>query len=416
MRRLIKKQIAFFSIIIILMVLSIASSSLAFFKSEEEAGSVEIGTGSFSVSMPSSASVVSGPIYPMSDYDATYDGGYDFDINNTGSYYYDYKVSLYIETPANYSGTLLDNQYIRVSLDGSNYYALSELSTRVVSGITYYDLYTDYISPSDTRTHVLYVWADEDTPNSEAGHEVYLSLRVEGQAIDDNTLYAREAQLCQFISNTYGNDGEIGAKYGCSLGDGITRNFYLLKKDSATNTVKLIMEQNLSDTVGSNKVMTWDNAIAFFNYGHPGYSTKQAWSTVINVDLPSAQDIMDASLVINPKQGFSVNFATQGQNWWCFGSHEKDEPDGPVYCPTSTAQQKAAWLFSYTRDCISRGCYYEYPASELTYPNGYWTKALLASNNERAWLVTNGGYIVDMPVSFTKGVRPVITIYQSNLY
>ena len=173
------------------------------------------------------------------------------------------------------------------------------------------------------------------------------------------------------------------------------------------------MEQNLSDTVGTASGMTYDNAMAFFDSGSAGYATKQAWTRVINVDLPSAQEIMDVSLAVNPKDGFSVNFATQGANWWCLGSHVKDESSGPTYCPTSEAQQKVAWLFSYTRDCASRGCYYQYPASG-TY--GYWMKDLVATDNTRAWIVNRDGTLSDNAVANTyRGVRPVITIYAYNL-
>ena len=185
MRRLIKKQIAFFSIIIILMVLSIASSSLAYFKNEQEAGYATVATGDFYVTMPSSGQVLSGPIFPM-DFSEALDGeGYTFTINNDSDYYYDYYVRLYIETPNNFSGTLLDNQYSHVSLDGYYDDTLDNLTTRVVNGVTYYDLKHSFISDNSYENHTLYVWADEYTPNSEAGNQVYLSLKVEGEAFSD---------------------------------------------------------------------------------------------------------------------------------------------------------------------------------------------------------------------------------------
>ena len=226
------------------------------------------------------------------------------------------------------------------------------------------------------------------------------------------------ATVCTYLNNTYSvtpsDHTSIGTAYNCNPGDGNNYKFYVLAKSG--NQVKLIMEQNLSDTVGTARGMTYDNAMAFFDSGSAGYTTKQAWTRVINVDLPSAQEIMDASLAVNPKEGFSVNFATQGANWWCLGSHVKDEPSGPTYCPTSTAQQKAAWLFSYTRDCASRGCYYEYPASGGSYPYGYWTKDLVATDNTRAWFVHRFGNLSDSAVTNTLfGVRPVVTLYKTNL-
>ncbi len=226
------------------------------------------------------------------------------------------------------------------------------------------------------------------------------------------------ATVCTYLNNTYSvttsDHTSIGTAYNCNPGDGNNYKFYILAKNG--NQIKLIMEQNLSDTVGTARGMTYDNAMAFFDSGSAGYATKQAWTRVINVDLPSAQEIMDASLAVNPKEGFSVNFATQGANWWCLGSHVKDEPSGPTYCPTSEAQQKAAWLFSYTRDCASRGCYYEYPASGGSYPYGYWTKDLVATDNTRAWRVYRNGNLGSGTVAgASNGVRPVITIYASNL-
>ncbi len=224
--------------------------------------------------------------------------------------------------------------------------------------------------------------------------------------------------VCTYLNNTYSatpsDHTSIGTAYNCNPGDGNTYKFYVLAKSG--NQVKLIMEQNLSDTVGTAKVMTWENAMAFLESGGAGYATKQAWNRVISMDHPTAQEIMDASLAVSPKDGFSVNFATSGGNWWCLGSHVKDESGGPTYCFPTEAQQKVAWLFSYTRDCISRGCYYEYPASGGNYTNGYWTKTKVATSDTSAWFVFRYGSLHTASITSSgSAVRPVITVYTSNL-
>ncbi len=225
--------------------------------------------------------------------------------------------------------------------------------------------------------------------------------------------------VCTYLNNTYSatpsDHTSIGTAYNCNPGDGNTYKFYVLAKNG--NQVKLIMEQNITDLVGTVRALTWGDAMAFLESGGAGYATKQAWNRVISMDHPTAQEIMDASLAVSPKNGFSVNFATQGNDWWCLGSHVKDESSGPKYCPTSETQQKVAWLFSYTRACVLRGCYYEYPASGGDYTYGYWTKTKVATDNTRAWAVGRDGFMTNsvMTSGTYDGVRPVITVYTSNL-
>ena len=259
----------------------------------------------------------------------------------------------------------------------------------LISGVTIYaatQLYANQISYKDGTV--------EDALN-----DIYTKIDVD--------------KVCMFISNQYGSKGQIGAKYVCNPGDGNTYIFYLLKKDG--NQVKLIMEKNITDSVGSNVTMSWTDAIAFFSSGHAGYATKQAWNKVINVDLPDAQDIVDATLVVNPKNDWSFNAATSEPTWWCLGSHEQDQPSGPLYCPSNTTQQKAGWLFGYTRGCASRGCVLEYSDSN-SYPYGYWTNNL-STNSNNAWNVFRNGYLGYDTVSNTSnyGVRPVITVLASEI-
>lgn len=233
-----------------------------------------------------------------------------------------------------------------------------------------------------------------------------------------NNLYSKTTdssakKFCVLLSEQYGTKGNIGSKYACNLGDGVIRNFYILKVDG--NNVKMIMERNLSDTVGSVRMSSHTAALNYLKSGGQGYATVSAWTNATNVDLPSAQDIVDASLVVNSKENFTFDISTASATWWCLGSHVQDEPSGPTYCPTSTAQAKASWLFDYLIDCGSRGCSNSMP-DNTSYAYGYWTKDLVATDSSRAWLVDSYGRLASNPVSGTShGVRPVIIISKSNL-
>ena len=416
MRGLIKKQIGLFIVIIILMILTIISSSYALFKTENRLTTISHQTQAFNVTYSSGSSTLSGNIYAMTYQEAMEQHDYQITISSNGTTNYGtiYHFEFFNNPPANFTGELVNPQYIWIAVD--NYaQRMSDLSTVEEDGVTYYTLGSNVLNPNSSITHNIDVWLDNDIPSSEVNKYVYLEVKVTSEATSEFDYKARQT-ICSVIDNTYGNPGEIGAKYECDLGDGISRIFYLLKNDELTNTVKLIYEKNVSDLVGSNVTMTWADANAFFDEGNDGYAVKQAWNKVLNVDLPSAQEIMDASLAVNPKDGFSVDFTTQSAYWWCLGSHEKDERSGPTYCPTSEAQQKVAWLFSYTRDCASRGCYYEYPASGGSYPYGYWTKDLVTTDNTRAWFVHRFGNLSDSAVTNTLfGVRPVVTLYKTNL-
>ena len=253
---------------------------------------------------------------------------------------------------------------------------------------------------------------------------VYATIKIQASEIEYNNtpldqvlddLYSKSSgkKFCVLLSEQYGTKGNVGAKYTCNLGDGVARNFFILKVDG--NDVKMIMERNLTDTVGSARMSSHSEALNYLKSGGQAYSTVSAWTNVKSVDLPDAQDIVDASLVVNPKENFTFDISEASATWWCFGSHVQDEPSGPTYCPTSTAQQKASWLFDYTIDCGSRGCSNSMPENN-SYAYGYWTKDLVATDNTRAWHVSRGGYLRGYTVSdTTHGVRPVITVLKSNL-
>ena len=235
----------------------------------------------------------------------------------------------------------------------------------------------------------------------------YANISCTGNECNPN-VFSENNKFCALKS---GKALAVGSKYECDPGDGTKRIFYVLAVNS--NTVDLIMERNLSDTVGNFK-MAWSDAMAYFTTG-AGASTKASWKNVINVDLPSAQDIVDASLIINPKENWSFDIKTAQGTAWCFGSHVLDQPSGPDYCPTSTAQQKASWLFDYTKNCGTRGCSHSLP-QDGNYAWGYWSKDLVANDSSFAWYVHGRGMLNRDPVSNTNlGVRPVITVLKSSL-
>lgn len=89
------------------------------------------------------------------------------------------------------------------------------------------------------------------------------------------------------------------------------------------------------------------------------------------------------------------------------------------YTNTSTAYQgeagtnKYAWLFDYTKGCLTKGC-----SIEDATTNGYWTSDRNPSNNYYAWCVNPSGSLVarssnEPPLNY--GVRPVITVSKSIL-
>ena len=83
---------------------------------------------------------------------------------------------------------------------------------------------------------------------------------------------------------------------------------------------------------------------------------------------------------------------------------------------TQVAKSKGAshyaWLFDYTKGCISYGCN---TANSNIY--GYWTSSASAHSSGGAWDVYNDGRVNYLSVNSSgrNGLRPVITISKSNL-
>jgi len=210
-------------------------------------------------------------------------------------------------------------------------------------------------------------------------------------------------KVCKYISEgSFGQEEQIGAKYECDPGDGVKRNFYILEANN--NKVDLIMENNISDTVGTLRTTTWKDAMKFFRTG-AGASIKESWTNVIDIDLPKAQAIVDATERTNWLVG--ENTAT----WWCFGSKAQDSQSSP-YC-NSTTNAPYAWLFNHLTDCTLTGCTTDSGATAY----GYWTRDLIY-NTTNAWCVHGRGTLTRNTVTDDTyyGIRPVITVLKSNLY
>ena len=222
-------------------------------------------------------------------------------------------------------------------------------------------------------------------------------------AIDE--LYGKvkgAARFCKLTDTTYGSYKNIGSKYECTVGYDsndipIKYNFYILAVNN-DNTVELIMDRNITQGT-STTTMTWNDAMAYISNNN----LKDIWTNVIDINLPSANTIAKAV-------EYDGWVAAENNKWWCFASKEQDSQDSP-YC--NTEETKAYnWLYDYTRNC--NGCTNSLSSPEAT---GYWTSDL-TSNTASAWRVVRSGYLNGKPVSYdaSSGVRPVITIYQSNIY
>ena len=199
----------------------------------------------------------------------------------------------------------------------------------------------------------------------------------------------------------------IGSMYECDPGDGVKRNFYVLAVDN--NKVKLIMEHNITEGSGTT-AMTWMNAMKYFRTG-AGASTKSAWTNVVDVDLPMAQDIANAV----GNTGWNMEDKNL-DGWFYF------DKNGSSYGQTQVANtsnlSNFRWLYNYTRECSAYGCD---SATSLgsTEAYGYWTRDIVAQQKDstgRAWCVHSRG---DLTISFSSdtnlGVRPVITVLKSNI-
>lgn len=238
---------------------------------------------------------------------------------------------------------------------------------------------------------------------------VYATIKIQSSEIgykegtvEDalNDLYSKannSKKTCLYASGT---KGQIGAKYLCDPGDGIARYFYILEVDS--NNVKLIMEKNLSDSIGSNATMTWNDAMSFLENNN----ISTLWKNVSSVDIPSAQEIANAAEMNN---GTTTHWdVTAASTWMYLGTNSQSD---------TSKRTNYVWLYNYTRSCVSTGnCTNQLPDNNSS-PRGYWTKDLVYNNASNAWDINRGGnlHIGVVSNAADNGVRPVITISSNQL-
>ena len=197
----------------------------------------------------------------------------------------------------------------------------------------------------------------------------------------------------------------IGSMYECDPGDGIKRNFFVLAVD--TNKVKLIMEHNITEGTGTT-TMTWMNAMKYISNNN----LQTTWSNVLDIDLPSAQDIANAV--------GNTSWKVEDKNYdgWFYL-----DPSNGTYGQTQVANSSNLsnyrWLYNYTIECKDNGCDAATSLGEGE-AYGYWTRDVIAQQKDstsRIWVVGRRGDLAGNDISNEthRGVRPVITVLKSSL-
>ena len=161
----------------------------------------------------------------------------------------------------------------------------------------------------------------------------------------------------------------LGTSYTCDPGDG-PRTFYVLEE--GTDTVSLIMNENLGDRVAWNTSgNNADGPVTAL-----AYLEEQTSNWTVDVSLPTGQQIANAI----------------GNTSWTSGGSDIDLSSAP-------------WLYGNL-----------YTSSNTSLPDGYWTSTPNSSYSNYAWRVGYRGGLYDNDVDDTdNGVRPVITVSKSQL-
>ena len=211
-----------------------------------------------------------------------------------------------------------------------------------------------------------------------------------------NDLYSKANSAGYVCILTSGTANQVGAKYACELGDGVARNFYVLK--SNIDDVEMTMERNITDEilVNNSKMLSWNDAMVFFDEENPGYATAQIWLTKVKeVKLPDA--------VVLKNVGGATNLNLDSQGYMYFGG-------------SANTRSGYAWLYNYTKNCESNGCSYGYSNVD-GYPGGYWTTTEVSSGTSDAWRVDWDGMLSSgvKSTSNDRGVRPVVVVAKSKL-
>ena len=213
--------------------------------------------------------------------------------------------------------------------------------------------------------------------------------------------------ICSYVNSTYGNSSDrlsVGTKYSCDVGDGSPKSFYVLT--SYSDRVDLIMERNISDTVGS-KWYSWSDAMSYYTSGD---GKNLNWT--VPVKFPSSEQIAVAVGNTSWKEAT----ASHASGYFSFGSL-----DTTLYTSMTDSQKQRqrqyAWLFNYTRSCANFGCDTN-TSLDNNYSKGYWTRDIMTNMTSKSWGVQSEGLLNrnDKSVFTTPyGIRPVITVYKSKM-
>ena len=169
--------------------------------------------------------------------------------------------------------------------------------------------------------------------------------------VTGNTLVIGESvpqvSICEFEDGTYGEKGQIGAKYHCDTnGDGTKDNYFYLLNNSVP--YNLIMDRNYTDDFVP-ATMKWcisgdDNSCNHDNLDQYIEHIEELWTNVDSVSLPTANQIANA---VGNTTWDSTN---TGSAWFYLDSKTQTKT------ATSKGASSYAWLFDYTKDCESNGC------------------------------------------------------------
>lgn len=177
-----KQQIVAITISIAILVFALIGTTYAvYIRIHESSTTQSIESGDLSVSFTSGNIYSPTDMTPMLDSDGLKTTGFSFTIENTGTIPADYQIRLSNTDTDN----LLDWQYIRYSIDGSD---PKTLSTTILSETEQGLIYSGRIKVGETLNHVLKVWVilnETDgvysgPPDSIAGQKISLQLKLSG--------------------------------------------------------------------------------------------------------------------------------------------------------------------------------------------------------------------------------------------
>ena len=205
--------------------------------------------------------------------------------------------------------------------------------------------------------------------------------------VDEAVSYLKDREKCDGMYPKVIGTLKIAAHdktpdmYEIDPGDGIKRNFYVLEDEG--KTVDLIMDRNMVDY----ETISWNTANTYMQDN--GYKT--SWKDVLDIKLPSVQQIATATNITNPNSNAYVG----GVTWQGDVTSE--------YC----------WIIEYSYRSLNGKCSNSL-TTEYKANRGYWTSTL--SGSYGYGMSSDGRILIYETSSYgAYGVRPVITVKKSSL-